>query len=134
MKVPERGTEGQKRDERKGRRWGKKKTTQFSGSSKRMAAASPAKKVKGGLTPTFDCTKTAPGEALTAHQARMVREKVHMRELFAGEGGAARFGRMSTRWQTGTGEELLLALWGRRPVASPPDDPLAVAWLAHGGN
>ena len=34
----------------------------------------------------------------------------------------------------GTGEELLLALWGRRPVASPPDDPLAVAWLAHGGN
>ena len=34
----------------------------------------------------------------------------------------------------GTGEELLLALWARRPVATAPTDPLAVAWLAHGGN
>lgn len=34
----------------------------------------------------------------------------------------------------GTGEELLLALWARRPMTSPPDDPLALAWLAHGGN
>jgi uncharacterized protein (TIGR03083 family) len=35
---------------------------------------------------------------------------------------------------TGGAEELLLALWARRPVASPPTDPLAAAWLAHGGN
>ena len=35
---------------------------------------------------------------------------------------------------TGTGEDLLLALWGRRPMAAPAGDPLAAAWLAHGGN
>lgn len=34
----------------------------------------------------------------------------------------------------GGGEELLLALWSRRPVVSPPTDPLALAWLAYGGN
>lgn len=34
----------------------------------------------------------------------------------------------------GSAEELLLGLWARRPVAVAPTDPLARAWLAHGGN
>lgn len=34
----------------------------------------------------------------------------------------------------GTGEELLLALWSRRPLAAAPTDALALAWLAYGGN
>ena len=35
---------------------------------------------------------------------------------------------------SGTGEELLLALWSRRPLAVAPTDPIAQAWLAYGGN
>lgn len=35
---------------------------------------------------------------------------------------------------SGRSEDVLLALWGRRPLAGPPDHPLAAAWLSFGGN
>lgn len=35
---------------------------------------------------------------------------------------------------SGTAEDVLLALWGRRPLVAPPSHPLAAAWLAFGGN
>lgn len=35
---------------------------------------------------------------------------------------------------SGRAEDVLLALWGRRPLAVPPAHPLADAWLAFGGN
>ncbi len=34
----------------------------------------------------------------------------------------------------GRAEDLTLALWGRRPLASAPPDELAAAWLRYGGN
>jgi uncharacterized protein (TIGR03083 family) len=34
----------------------------------------------------------------------------------------------------GRAEDVLLALWGRRPLAAAPAHPLAAAWLAFGGN
>jgi hypothetical protein len=34
----------------------------------------------------------------------------------------------------GRAEDVLLALWGRRPLADPPAHPVAEAWLAYGGN
>ena len=35
---------------------------------------------------------------------------------------------------TGRAEDVLLALWGRRPLAAAPAHPVAGAWLAFGGN
>ncbi|MCX6522056.1 MAG: maleylpyruvate isomerase family mycothiol-dependent enzyme [Actinobacteria bacterium] len=35
---------------------------------------------------------------------------------------------------SGTAEELSLALWGRRPLATADTHPLVAAWLAYGGN
>lgn len=35
---------------------------------------------------------------------------------------------------SGDAESLLLALWGRRPLADPPTDPIAGQWFGIGGN